>query len=264
MADKNANNQTVKSKRDSFRENFSKRYPEMNLDDEDAVYGQLSSDYDQFDQNKQRMTDFNNMLKDFPQAPGLITGMATRKNPDGSEFSFTDYLIDEMGQDFMDAANGDEKARERLRKKEKDELAASEKLAKSKEELAKNMENEDAELDAFIKEEKIKPEDIKPMIDWIYNHDEGNEGFVWRAAQYKLTKDDFKRLWQIKDWDKAMSAAEEKGYKRGRNEKIDQQKRMHENAKGGKNVSVSGGGGPVSLPRERTATEDAYDRMRGM
>ena len=126
MADKNANNQTVKSKRDSFRENFSKRYPEMNLDDEDAVYGQLSSDYDQFDQNKQRMTDFNNMLKDFPQAPGLITGMATRKNPDGSEFSFTDYLIDEMGQDFMDAANGDEKARERLRKKEKDELAASE------------------------------------------------------------------------------------------------------------------------------------------
>ena len=264
MAKETTENQNVKSKRDAFRERFSKRYPNINMDDEDAVYGQFSTDYDQFDQNNQRMDDFNNMLRDFPQAPGLITGMSTRKNPDGSEFSFTDYLIDNLGQDFIDAINGDDEARARLKKKEKDEVEASEKLAKSNEELAAAMDKEDAELEAFIKEAKIKPEDIKSMIEWMYGHEEGMEGFIWRAAKYQLTKDDFKRLMQIKDFDKAVADAEDKGYKRGRNEKIDQQKKLHDGTKGGKNVSVSGGGGPASLPREKSDTELAYERMRGM
>lgn len=269
MAKEQAENQNVKSKRDSFRDGFAKRYPEMNLDDEDAVYGQISADYDQFDQNRKKMADFNQMLSDFPQAPGLITGMATRKNPDGSEFSFTDYLIDELGQDFIDAINGDAEARARLKKREKDELAASEKLAKSKAELAENMKREDDALDAFIKEQKLRPEEIQPMIEWIYAHgnDKGDgDGFVWRAARYQLTKDDFKRLWQIKDFDKAVTDAEERGYKRGRNDRIDQSKKLHEQRKDGKNISVSGGGGPASLPREKSRAEQVYGEMasRGM
>ena len=55
MAKETTENQNVKSKRDAFRERFSKRYPNINMDDEDAVYGQFSTDYDQFDQNNQRM-----------------------------------------------------------------------------------------------------------------------------------------------------------------------------------------------------------------
>lgn len=54
MAEKSINNQGVKSKRDSFRERLASRYPDLDMNDEDAVYNQLSTDYDHYDQNKQR------------------------------------------------------------------------------------------------------------------------------------------------------------------------------------------------------------------
>lgn len=269
MAKENIDNQGVKSKKDSFRESFAKRYPDVNMDDEDAVYGQLSTDYDTFDQNNQRMNGFNEMLQEYPQAPGLITGMMTKKNEDGSDFDFMGYLIDAMGKDFVDAVNGDAEARKRLSKKEKDELEASKKLAESEKQLAANMEQEDKELDAFMKEQKVKPEQMQAMIDWLYHRSEDGEehdddGFVYRAARYELKKEDFKRLWQIKDFDTAVSDAEERGYKRGKNEKIDQQKHMHDGNRGGKkNINLNGGGGPAAVPKGDD-TVSAYRRMQKM
>lgn len=271
MAEKSTNNQEVKSKRDSFRERLASRYPDLDMNDEDAVYDQLSTDYDHYDQNKQKMDGFNQMLQKYPQAPGLITGMMTQKNEDGSDFSFIGYLIDVMGQDFVDACNGDAEARKRLEKSEKDKLEASKKLAEGEEKLSKAMEEEDAELDAALKEAKMKPEAIKDLIEWLYKRNEDGEdrdddGFVWRAARYGLKKADFLRLFQIKDFDKAVADAEDRGYKRGKNEKIDQQKQLHDSKRGGgkKDININGGGGPASIPREKSRTEQVYSSMIGM
>lgn len=268
MAKENTDNQGVKSKKDAFRERLSQRYPDMNMDDEDAVYGQLSTDYDQFDQNNQRMDEFNNFLKDNPMAPGLVTGLITKKNADGSDFSFVNFLIDNMGQDYVDAVNGDPEAKKRLQQKEKDDLAAAEKLANGEKQLAKNIEECDKEVDAFLKEKKLKPEDIQSMLEWLFKRSEDGEehdddGFVFRAARYALKKEDFERLWQIKDFDKAVSDAEERGYVRGKNESIDQQKQMHEGKSGGKkNININGGGGNPSIPREKSGAEKAYEFMQ--
>ena len=270
MAKENSNNQQVKSKRDSFRERLAQRYPDLNMDDDEAVYNQISTDYDQYDQSKRKMDDFNNMLKENPHAPGLVAGLVTKKNADGGEFNLVDFLIDELGPDYIEAINGDEKARERLKQSEKDKVEASEKLAKSNEELAANMETEDAELDAAIKEAKMKPEAVKDLIEWMYKRsddgeDHDDDGFVWRAARYGLKKDDFLRLFQIKNYDKAMADAEKKGYKRGRNEKIDQQKVLHEGRRGGKkDININGGGGEAVLPQGQSREQEVYGRMKGM
>lgn len=79
MAKETIDNQNVKSKRDSFRERLAQRYPDLNMDDDEAVYNQIATDYDQYDQSKKRMDDFNNMLKENPHAPGLVTGLITKK-----------------------------------------------------------------------------------------------------------------------------------------------------------------------------------------
>ena len=270
MAKQAIDNQNVKSKRDSFRERLAQRYPDLNMDDDEAVYNQIATDYDQYDQSKKRMDDFNNMLKENPHAPSLITGLITKKNADGGDFNLIDFLIDDLGQDYIDAINGDEEARKRLKASEKEKLAASEKLAKSKDQLAANMEQEDKELDAAIKDAKIKPEAIKDLIEWMYKRSEDGEdhdddGFVWRAARYDLKKADFLRLFQIKDFDKAVADAESRGYKRGKNEKIDQQRQLHDGKQGGKkNINIDGAGGTPSIPREKSRTEQAYERMVGM
>ena len=270
MAKEATDNQNVKSRRDSFRERLAQRYPDLDMDDDEAVYTQIATDYDQYDQSKKRMDDFNNMLKENPHAPGLVTGLVTKKNADGGDFNLIDYLIDELGQDYVDAINGDEDARKRLKSGEKEKLAASEKLAKSKEKLSANMDQEDKELDEAMKEAKIKPEAIKDLIEWMYKRsddgeDHDDDGFIWRAARYDLKKADFLRLFQIKDFDKAVADAEERGYKRGKNEKSDQQKHLHDGRQGGKkNINIDGAGGTPSLTREKSRTEQVYSKMLGM
>ena len=105
------------------------------------------------------------------------------------------------------------------------------------------------------------------MIEWLYKRSENGEerdddGFVWRAARYGLKKEDFLRLFQIKDFDKAVADAEERGYKRGKNEKIDQQKKLQEGRQGGKrNINIDGAGGAPSLPKEKSRTEQVYSQM---
>ena len=132
------------------------------------------------------------------------------------------------------------------------------------------MEQEDAELDAAIKEAKLKPEAITDLIEWLYKRsddgeDHDDDGFIWRAARYGLKKEDFLRLFQIKDFDKAVADAEERGYKRGKNEKIDQQRQLHDGKQGGKkNINIDGGGGAPSLPKEKSRTEQVYSKMIGM
>ena len=270
MAKQTTDNQNVKSKRDSFRERLAQRYPDLDMDDDEAVYNQISTDYDQYDQSKKRMDDFNNMLQENPHAPGLVAGLVTKKNAEGGDFNLIDYLIDELGQDYIDAINGDEEARKRLKANEKEKLAASEKLAKGKETLSANMEQEDKELDAAMKEAKIKPEAINDLIEWLYKRsddgeDHDDDGLVWRAIRYDLKKADFLRLFQIKDFDKAVADAEERGYKRGKNEKIDQQRQLHDGKQGGKrNINIDGAGGTPSIPREKDSTIEAYQRMKGM
>ena len=270
MAKETIDNQNVKSKRDSFRERLAQRYPDLNMDDDEAVFQQIATDYDQYDQSKKKMDDFNNMLKENPHAPGLVTGLVTKKNADGGDFNLIDYLIDELGQDYIEAINGDEEARKRLKASEKEKLDASEKLAKGKEKLAANMKQEDNELNEAMKEAKIKPESITDLIEWMYKRskdgeDHDDDGFVWRAARYDLKKADFLRLFQIKDFDKAVADAEERGYKRGKNEKIDQQKQLHDGRQGGKkNITINGGGGAPALPKEKSRTEQVYSKMVGM
>jgi len=157
-----------------------------------------------------------------------------------------------------------------LKQSEKDKIEASEKLAKSNEELAANMKTEDAELDAAIKEAKMKPETVRDLIEWMYKRsddgeDHDDDGFVWRAARYGLKKEDFLRLFQIKNFDKAVSDAEERGYKRGRNEKIDQQKVLHEGRRGGKkDININGGGGEAVLSQGQSREQEVYGRMKGM
>lgn len=78
------------------------------------------------------MDDFNKMLQDNPHAPSLVTGLVTKKNADGSDFNFIDFIIDEMGQDYIDAINGDEKAKARLKASEKRNLKPARNLPKKR------------------------------------------------------------------------------------------------------------------------------------
>ena len=218
--------------RQRLNERYRSRNPELNVDDDEALGGAILSDLDAYDQDRERMDRFNKTVQDSEIAPELMAGLMSGKNPDGTDFSLEDYILDGHIDYILDYIDNKDTAKEKLakrreeRKKEAEEAADSEKLSEA---AMAALQAEDAELDAALQESGYKAEQVKDLIDWLYNPE---TGVAKRIANYELKKDDFLRLLQIKDFDTRMKDAEEKGYKRGRNEKIDmfarQQKKRDE------------------------------------
>jgi hypothetical protein len=237
--------------RQRLNERYRSRNPELNVDDDEALGGAILSDLDAYDQDRERMDRFNKTVQDSEIAPELMAGLMSGKNPDGTDFSLEDYILDGHIDYILDYIDNKDTAKEKLakRREERKKEAESANADGLSEEALAALQAEDAELDAALQETGYKPEQVKDLIDWLYNPE---TGVAKRIANYELKKDDFLRLLQIKDFDTRMKDAEEKGYKRGKNEKIDmfarQQKKRDEMPS-----DIDGGGGKQDI---RTVDEN--------
>lgn len=252
------------------RQRLAERYrsanPELNVDDDEALGGAILGDLDAYDADRGKMERFNKAMMENDLAPEMMAGMMSGKNVDGSDFNLTDYILDNHLDFFLDYIEDSATAKEKLKARQQQRKAdkeAAEKTA-ADEEAARQaarakIDAEDAELDAAIAEAGYKAEQVKDLIDWIYDKE---NGLINRAANFELKKDDFLRLFQIKDYDVRMADAEQKGYKRGRNEKIDMLKRQRKQREDMPS-DLSGGGSTPDLSEGKT---DPYlsrlDRMK--
>lgn len=239
MAKVDENQADKLTSRQRLAERYKGRNPELNVDDDEALGSAILGDLEAYDNDAERMRRFNETVSNSDIAPEMMAGILSGKNADGTPFTLEDYIIDNNIDFFLDYIENSETAKEKMAKRKKEredeEKAKAEISAKEKELIAA----EDAELDAAVQEMGYKPEQVADLIDWIYNKE---NGMLKRALNYELKKDDFLRLFKIKDYDVRLADAEDKGYKRGRNEKIDmfrhqQQKRDNMPA------DIEGGGG---------------------
>lgn len=255
MAKKVTETQEVKTNRQKISERLRNRNPELNVDDDDALFGAISEDYDTYDQRDQERERFNKAMSQNPESAGIITGLYTGKNADGSDFDLGMYLIDEYPEMVVDLIEGNPQAKERyvqMRDSKKAKAAEDEEFASQ---VADKTAAEDAELDAAIKEAGMRPEEVRDLIDWIYNPE---TGLIVRAERFELTKDDFKQLLRMKDYDNAMAKADGRGYVRGKNEKIDITARQQNDRK--KLPVINGGGGKPKSKEE----DSRVGRLRQM
>lgn len=247
MAKKTDDNQAVTTNRQKITERLRSRNPELNTEDDELLFGQISSDYDTFDQRDQERERFNEAIAKNPESAGILTGLYTGKNEDGSEFDLGMYLIDEYPEMVEDLIEGNPKVKERYIASRDNRKAAAEEEKTFAAQVAEKTATEDAELDAAIKEAGYRPEEVKDLIDWIYNPE---SGLINRASRFELTKDDFLKLFRIKDYDTNIAKADEAGYVRGKNEKIDITARQQEKRR--ELPVINGGGGkPESKDEDR-------------
>lgn len=255
--------ETPKETQLTSRQRLAERYkganPELNVDDDEALGGAILGDLEAYDADKARMERFNKDMLQYDFAPEMLAGMMSGKNEDGSDFDLADYLFENHLDFFLDYMEDNATAKEKLKarqKQRKDEKDAAAKAAEQEEalkaEMKSKVEAEDAELDAAITEAGYKPEQVKDLIDWIYDK---QNGIINRAANFQLKKDDFLRLFQIKDYDVRMADAEQRGYKKGKNEKIDMMKRKQKN-RDNMPSDLAGGSTTPSLGEEKK--QDPY------
>lgn len=258
MAKESEKQEKQLTNRQRLNERYLGRNPELNVDDDEALGEAILGDLDAYDQGEAQRKRFNEAMQKSAIAPEMMAGVLSGKNPDGSDFDLEEYLLNKHIDYFIDYMEDSEKAKALLSDRKKARQAEADFEAKAAELAAK----EDAEFDAAMQESGYKPEQAKELIDWIYGEKGKQNGLIHRAARFELTKDDFLRMFQIKDLDQKIAAAEDKGYKRGRNEKIDMFRRGQQKRDDMPPVLGGGGGEGQNDEKPENPTVKALQRMK--
>lgn len=258
MAEENTTEKKARSRRQGFVDRYKRGNPDLDYDDDEVLDEQIANDLDGYDKLKKDRDSFNELLAN-PEneyAAPIITGVMTGKNPDGSPFDLQEWFLDNEPDLVFDLADGNPDVKKNYEARREQRRKDEEEARKWAAERDKNIEKEDKELDAAIEQEGYKPEDVEGLLDWIYNKE---TGLLKRAQSFELTKDDFVRLFRMKDYDAKVRKAEDDGYVRGRNEKID----MNERREGRRNKMPVISGGGRQQPKEDGGDPmlDALDKM---
>lgn len=216
---------TVKSGRDSFRERFGKKYPDVNMDDEEAYYGALNGELDRMERSDAAQRELGEVLGRDPRSAGFLMVLKNGGNP-------MEYLIEQYGDDFRDALNDEVKAKE---------LAAAfakhaEKRAESENMRAQadaNMQKMVDELDAAQKDGSFSDEDATKAFEYLY----ADGGLMDRILINDINKNDWMMLMKAENYDRMKAegvqnaeTARAEGEVAGRNANIDMQKRKRTKA----------------------------------
>lgn len=235
---------------------FRARYPDVSEDDEAALYDRISEDYRNADLDRENMKKFNELLTQDERIAGLITGMASGKKGDGSPFSIAEYLLENYGDDIYSSTDPKEAAK-KAAEREAAMQAESRAKAEMDEARKKNFEACDKAFEEAVKSLNINDTEAEKFLDWIYNPD---NGFIHRVWTYDVGKEDWVKLLQAYNYDNAVTKAEENGYKRGRNEKIDMA-RHRESSRRNMPSDLSNSGASLD-EGEKDPTLNAYSKMK--
>lgn len=249
-----------KTNRQLMGERYKSRNPEFNVDDDEAIFGEALSELQKSDEAEAGRKRLNETIANNQIAPDLLNGIISGKNEDGSDFDLDAYMLDKHMDYLLDYLEDSTTAKEKFNARRKERVEAKKADEEFAAQVAEKTAAEDAELDAAIKEAGYKPEQVKDLLDWIYDL---KDGFITRAKNFDLKKDDFIRLFHIKDWDLKMKEADDAGYKRGKNEKIDMFRHKQERRKDMPADVGSGGGTPQAGGKQKDPYLERLKRMKG-
>jgi hypothetical protein len=216
----------VKSGKDTFRERFGQRFPDVNADDEEAYYGKMNEEFDRMEANDKAQRELGEVLSRDPRSAGFLMVLKNGGNP-------MEYLIEQYGDDFRDALNDEVKAKEFA-----DAFAKNvESRAKAEELKAQANANLDAmveALDAAQADGSFSDDDAMKAFEYLY----ADGGLLDRILVNDIKKDDWTMLMKaakyddmLKENEAKVAEAREEGEVAGRNANIDIQKKKQTQAK---------------------------------
>lgn len=244
-----ADNNNVKSRRDLHLERLRKKYPEKKFEDDEEIYGQISDDYDQYEQEldgyRSREKSLSDMFAADPRSAQFLTDMHNGTDPvlglvRNFGIEIKDILDDPEMQDKIAEANKDYVER----------VANSKKLD---EEYEKNMDTTLETMRAYQKEKGLTDEQIDEIATLLL-------GVVRDGVMGKFSREMLEMASKALNYDADVAAAGEEGEVAGRNAKITEKLRKSNKGDGtaplgGKN----GQGSPNHSPKGKSVFELAAE-----
>lgn len=209
--------QVVKNGKQRVIDRMRAKKPDLNYDDEDALYGSINDDYDAYDgklkgykENEEKLLGAFN--KD-PRIASLFLAMTKGENP-------LLYLIDNFGQDDIRAALDDPEMKEKIVEKQNAYLERQSKNSKLEEAAKKNITISLDALEEAKNELGCSDEDADKAFEMFAQIQED-------AIVDKVTKDTWLMLLKGLNHDMDIENAAHEAEIRGRNAKIDKEKKKN-------------------------------------
>lgn len=216
----------VKSGRDTFRERFGQRFPDVNAEDEEAYYGALNGEFDRMEESDKAQRELGEVLARDPRSSGFLMVLKNGGNP-------MEYLIEQYGDDFREALNDEVKAKEFAAAFAKN-VESRAKAEELKAQANANMEAMVEALDAAQADGSFADEDAMKAFEYLY----ADGGLLDRILVNDIKKEDWMMLMKaakyddmVKENEVAVANAREEGEVAGRNANIDIQKKKQTKAK---------------------------------
>ena len=242
------NNEVVKSKRDLAMERIKAKYPDKSFDDDEAFFGQINDDYDDYDkqisESRGREEAFSNMFTSNPKSARLMMEWKNGNDPVAA-------LIRIYGKEDILAAIEDPARLEAIEQANKE---FAEKVAKNDEydaQYEKNLPASIQAIEAWASEKGVSDEDIDDAVTALSK-------LCGDFILGKITTDSIEMMLKAKNYDADVEQAQVEGEVAGRNAKIEE--KLRKGKKGDGTVVLDGKNGKTNnQPRRDLGALERYD-----
>lgn len=245
-----ADSQTVKSNRDRYTERLRSRYPDKEYADDEALFGQINDDYDNYDKEigtyKEHEKAFSDMFSNSPESAAFLTDWRNGEDP-------LVGMIRRFGDDFKAALEDPKKV---------DALAEAnrqyaERVAKEKEyedEYQSNIQETLSTIEQLQKSEGMSDDDVDRGMEFLLD-------IVRNGILGKFTPESLRMALKAVNHDGDVEQADREGEARGRNARISEKVRRA--SKGDGAPVLTGGSGRQAGSGNAMPELGAIDRNYG-
>lgn len=236
--------QEVKSKRDLVGERLKKKYPDREYADDEALFGQINDDYDEYENTLKEKTDaedrLTSMFSEYPHSARFISDMASGVNPWVS-------MVEQLGMDGITDIFENPKYKEELAKAQEEHVKRLAKANDLEKEYNTNMTASLEMLKQAQKELKLSDEQVDQAVDLLMAI--ANDAIVG-----KFSRESFDMALKAINHDADMESAREEGAVAGRNAKIEEKLRKPKSSDG-----VPMLGGSNNAPARKASRNSIFD-----
>lgn len=245
-----SDNNEVKSRRDQHLERLRKKYPEKKFEDDEEIYGQISDDYDQYEQEldgyKGREKTLSDMFAADPRSAQFLTDMHSGKDP-------VLGLVRNFGVEIKDVLD-DPDMQDKIAEANKEYVERVAKSKKLDEEYNSNIETTLDTLREFQTERGISDEQIDRVVEFLL-------GVVRDGVMGMFSPETLDMACKALNYDADVASAVEEGEVAGRNAKITENLRKSNKGDGTMPLGGKNGQGASAARKQQSMFDLASEAM---
>lgn len=236
--------QEVKSKRDLVGERLKTKYPDREYADDEALFGQINDDYEEYENTLKEKTEAENKLTDmfskYPHSARFISDMANGANPWVA-------MVEQLGMDGITDIFENPKYKEELAKAQEEHVKRLAKANDLEQEYNANLSASLEMLQAAQTELKLSDEQVDQAVDLLMAI--ANDAIVG-----KFSRESLDMALKAINHDSDMESARQEGAVAGRNTKIEEKLRKPKSSDGAPML-----GGANNAPARRASRGSIFE-----